>query len=73
MNWVKVEDGLPKRIEGKSYSQVPCLVVMRGNKYVETLVFNHENMCWDTPDYDDYHCDINEVEFWMPFPEPPTK
>jgi len=37
------------------------------------LVFNHEHECWDNDDFDDYHCDIDGVDYWMPFPDLPIE
>jgi len=67
--WIKTSDKLPDRLEGVSYSQVACLVVNDGE--VKILVFNHEHLCWDGEDFDDYWCDINQVDYWMPLPELP--
>ena len=67
--WIKTSEELPKRKEGVRYSQVPCLVYYRRN--IEILYFNHEHNCWDDSDGDDYKCDIEDIEYWMPLPNPP--
>lgn len=82
MNWIKTSDKLPDRVEGRSYSQVPCLVSKRydwernGEKghffQTQILVFNHEHECWDQEDGDDHDCSIEQVEYWMLLPQPPT-
>jgi len=69
MNWIKTKEQLPERKPKVRYSQVPCLVYYKGE--VMILQFNHEHECWDGDDGDDYCCDIEEVEYWMPLPEPP--
>jgi hypothetical protein len=69
MEWIKTSDKLPDRDPNQRYSQVPCLVVYRGQ--IEILVFNHEHMVWDDESGDDYFCSIEEVSHWIPLPEPP--
>ena len=70
MNWIKTSESLPKRKADVGYSQVPCLVYFR--KQITILQFNHEHQCWDDEDGDDYCCDIESVDFWMPLPDAPT-
>jgi hypothetical protein len=65
--WIKPSERLPDRVPNKSYSQVPCLV--KKNNEVMILVFNHEHLCWDNEDGDDYNCDINAVTGWILLPE----
>jgi hypothetical protein len=70
MEWIKTTEKLPDRQPGTKYSQVPCLVYR--DRQIEILVFNHEHMVWDTADMDDFECNIYEVSYWMPLPEPPN-
>lgn len=69
MNWIKTSEILPERRANVRYSQVPCLVYFRGQ--ITILQFNHEHQCWDDEDGDDYCCDIESVDFWMPLPSAP--
>lgn len=71
MRWFKTSEVLPERDPNKRYSQVPCLVVKKGRRHSEVLMFNHEHECWDDADGDDTNCLIEDVEYWMPLPEPP--
>jgi len=71
MEWIKPKDKLPEREENVIYSQVSCLVYHEGE--IKILVFNHEHLCWDGADGDDYYCDIAAVEFWQPLPNIPKK
>jgi hypothetical protein len=69
MSWIKTSESLPERKQGAIYSQVPCLVFFRNQ--ITILQFNHEHQCWDDEDGDDYCCDIESVDFWMPLPSAP--
>lgn len=70
MNWIKTKEKQPERQPNVRYSQVPCLVYYKGQ--VMILQFNHEHECWDDEDGDDYCCDVESVEYWMPLPNPPS-
>lgn len=65
-NWIDVKERLPERDPNVKYSTVKCLVVFQGTVCI--LTFNHEHECWDDESGDDYQCDINAVEKWMPLP-----
>lgn len=69
--WIKLKDKKPEREPNVKYSNVPCLVIYRGQVCI--LCFNHEHECWDDEDGDDYCCDIESIEFWQPLPKPPIK
>ena len=71
MEWIKTIEQKPEREEGKNYSNPKVIVWYRGE--VTMLCFNHEHECWDDEDGDDYCCDIENVEFWMPLPKNPNK
>lgn len=71
MSWIKTSDRLPEKTGNVSYEQIPCLVVYKG--YVEILLWNCQDLCWDGNDGDDYECDPLDVTHWMPLPEPPKK
>lgn len=62
---------LPARQECVSYSQVWCFVIHKGE--LKILAFNHEHMCWDREDGDDFYCGIHEVTHWMPLPSAPEE
>lgn len=70
MKWNRTVDKLPDRDPEVRYSQVPCLVVR--NREITILCFNHEHMVWDSGDRDDFECEINAVQYWMPLPAMPT-
>lgn len=70
MQWIKTSERLPEREPNVRYSQVWCLCVV--DREVKILVFNHDHSCWDDSSGDDYECDIGDVSFWAPLPEPPT-
>lgn len=36
---------------------------------VRILTYNDYYKCWDTEDGDDYNCELNSIEWWMPLPE----
>lgn len=69
--WIDVKDRLPERKPNVGYSQVWCLCVYRGEVLI--LVYNHEHICWDQEDGDDYFCDVSAVSHWQPLPKPPIK
>jgi hypothetical protein len=69
MQWVSVTERRPKRDPNARYSEVPCLVCHKGE--IKILVFNHEHMCWDDADGDDFYCKTMEVSHWMELPPPP--
>lgn len=73
MNWINVNDKLPK--DGER-------VLVWHNKYGEVTIqtYNEFYKCWDTEDGDDFDFNVDEVyggdvkivEYWMPLPEKPT-
>jgi hypothetical protein len=69
MQWISVKERLPERDPNARYSEVPCLVCHKGE--IKILVFNHEHMCWDDADGDDFYCKTMEVSHWMELPPPP--
>ena len=66
--WIKTSEQLPERLPNVRYSN-PKVIVWYGE--VAMLRFNHEHECWDDEDGDDYCCDIESVEYWMPLPNKP--
>ena len=71
MEWNKCPEKLPERDKEANYSQVPCIVIH--DNEIRILVYNHEHMCWDRDDGDDYYCNIADVTHWMHVPAPPAK
>jgi len=68
-NWISVKDRLPDRKPNKRHSHL-CLVVFHGEAKI--LAYNHEHLCWDQEDLDDYFCDTADVEYWQPLPKLPN-
>ena len=67
--WIKTSEQKPERIPNVKYSNPKVIVWYQGE--VTMLCFNHEHECWDDESGDDYLCDIDNVEYWMPLPNPP--
>lgn len=60
MNWIKTSERFPE-VDGR------VLVIERGS--VVILSYNSFHECWDGDDEDDYHCDLDKIEYWMPLPK----
>lgn len=59
MKWYSVEkDGLPKQ-------DCRCIVLWF-EKETKLLTFNSYEQCWDDDEGDDYYCDIDRVEYYIP-------
>lgn len=69
MDWIKTSERKPERLPNVRYSNPKVIVWHKGE--VTMLCFNHEHECWDDEDGDDYYCDIESVEYWMPLPNKP--
>ena len=67
--WIKTSEKLPERLPNVKYSNPKVIVWYKGE--VAMLCFNHEHECWDDEGGDDYCCDIESVEYWMPLPNKP--
>jgi hypothetical protein len=71
--WISPKDKLPGKPGISTYEHVPCLVKYKG--CITILSWNCEENCWDTEDGDDYKCDPEGVDWYMPLssiPEPPA-
>ena len=55
--------------EEKPNDSQRVLVCDKGFREVRILTYNDHYKCWDTEDGDDYYCDLNSIEWWMPLPE----
>jgi len=66
LEWIKTKDQLP---DTEKHKQVACLTCT-GHE-IKILVFNGVDLCWDTADFDDYYCNIVNVEYWMELPDIP--
>ena len=71
MNWIKTSEQRPPREPNVKYSNPRVLVCTEGE--VMILCFNHEHECWDDESGDDYECDVEDVEYWMPLPKEPKQ
>lgn len=67
--WIKTSEQHPERLPNVRYSNPKVIVWYKGE--ITMLCFNHEHECWDDEDGDDYCCDIESVEYWMPLPNKP--
>ena len=69
MDWIKVEDKLPK--SEKENDSIPCLVYTKG--VVVIRVYNMYHKCWDDEDGDDHYTEAvgGRVSHWKPLPEGP--
>lgn len=67
--WIKTSEQHPERLPNVRYSNPKVIVWYKGE--VKMLCFNHEHECWDDEYGDDYCCDIESVEYWMPLPNKP--
>lgn len=65
-DWTKTEDSIPL-VDGD------YLAIKQGSRFVEHLVFNTRQECWDDSGGDDYNCDIEKVAYWIPFPNLPKE
>lgn len=74
--WRSVNDGLLPEKPGKSnYEHIPCLVIDRIGE-ITILMWNCEEGYWDDEEGDDYECDADKIQYWVPLseisiPEPP--
>ena len=66
MNWIKTSDEHPVKDGDEDLRDKRVLVIERGE--VKILSFNHHYQVWDGEDQDDYYCDIDKIEYWMPLP-----
>lgn len=71
MNWIKTSEQRPPREPNVKYSNPKVIVYY--NEEVMMLCFNHEHECWDDESGDDYYCDVEDVEYWMPLPKEPKQ
>lgn len=63
--WVNSsEKGFPLKPNKEKYEQLQCLVIRKGNKDIEMLMWNCEEQCWDEADGDDYCCDADKIEWY---------
>lgn len=65
MEWHKVNNETPKE-------DMMCLVVKHKSNYITVLNWNKYHNCWDDFEADDYYCDKEEIEFYIPFDEIPS-
>ena len=49
-----------------------CLVVKKNSNYITVLNWNEHYQNWDDFDADDYYCDKEEIEFYIPFDDLPS-
>ena len=66
--WIKIIslDDLPKKPGLRSYEQIDCLIVYRGE--VLRRVWNCEHFVWDGEDGDDFFCGPLEPTHYMAIP-----
>lgn len=62
MEWIKFSDQRPK--DGER-----CLVCDKHFKDVYIMMYNGHHECWDDENGDDYYCDFDRIDYWMPLPE----
>ena len=69
MEWIKVEDELPKKDGNKSI----MVLVFTTTKEILCRPYNEYHNCFDDEDYDDYWSDAigGMVTHWMPLPNEP--
>lgn len=60
-----------KQIEEVPPSDMMCLVVKNNSHYITVLNWNSHYQNWDDFESDDYECDREAVDFWIPFDELP--
>ena len=65
LEWKKIEEETPKE-------DMMCLVVKKNSNYITVLNWNEHYQNWDDFDADDYYCDKEEVEFYIPFDDLPS-
>lgn len=65
MEWHKVNNETPKK-------DIMCLVVKHKSNYITVLNWNESHNCWDDFEADDYYCDKEKIEFYIPFDEIPS-
>ena len=65
MQWHKLENETPNE-------DMMCLVVKHKSNYITVLNWNKHHECWDDFEADDYYCDKQEIEFYIPFDEIPS-
>jgi hypothetical protein len=69
MNWISTSERLPEGVTRND--SVPCLVVYHGE--VQILTWNCHYQVWDDASGDDFEAEAQDVDFWTPLPEAPTK
>lgn len=62
--WKATKDGVPEKSGKLNYEQIPCLVIHDG--CITVLCWNCEDECWDDEEGDDYECDADEVDYYIP-------
>ncbi|HLI94247.1 MAG TPA: hypothetical protein VKU83_11575 [Puia sp.] len=62
--WFSTKDMFPEKTGRQAYEHVDCLVLKGG--YIERLMWNCEEKCWDDAEGDDYECDAEAVSHWLP-------
>jgi len=64
MKWFTIEDEMPN-------DDIRCLVVMKNQNYADVLTWNAHYKVWDDMSGDDYYCDKDNVDLWIPFTDLP--
>ena len=63
-NWIPAKDKRPE--DGQS-----CIVWKSQDMSIK--VYNDEHNCWDDEYGDDYCCEYEDAEYWMPLPKAPGR
>lgn len=62
MDWISFKEQRPA-------NEQRCLVCYKHLEEVTILTYNERFECWDDGGGDDYFCDFDEVDYWMPLPQ----
>lgn len=69
--WKSIKDGfLPEKTGKVNYEHVGCLVIDNSGE-MRILMWNCEERYWDDEEGDDYECDADGVQYFLPLSEIP--
>jgi hypothetical protein len=62
MDWKLINEERP--VDGQR-----CLICNKHHKEVTILTYNGHYECWDDIEGDDFYCDLDQAEYWIPLPD----
>jgi len=68
--WKLIQDGFPEKPGKNNYEHVACLTIDK-NGEMKILLWNCEEGYWDNEEGDDYKCDADAIQYYLPLSEIP--